>query len=502
MGTYTDEKQAGGAMKKAGPAAMPPGMSTADHTTFVDLMLQEVAQSAKDATGAASPAELLRAASQTFVRARAAVASYSVPDTGTSSKQLMRSVDGAFMGLFDLFTALQGNTEPSVAAYANYIQAAMIEMNHRFEPIGWKPPRSATEGQVRAKQAAQVGVMQLTTAERGQLGRLHLRAAQQYILGNWEQISAGDFAATRIAHQSLSDAMTILVDPRLASEGTLTADIAATEQVIARLVMAIEQNAPQRLGELRELGTKMDALLGVVNRDPAWGARIARSAPNASAIKEPPSADQPMHRVEEPRHWYKKVHIKDTNYFDEYLGYVELFVEAYRTPSGQVYVQRATATKRLTGRAQQYLSIGANISATSVEVNGQRFADVYFDVQVGGPNTTETSGVAIGGKITGSNAEKTIGGELSATVTFATAVASQGTAAFRRVLRVQSLDKPVMEMLPNPLTNHKEPTSTQMSLAERKDLHSDFSGFTLDDDHVGDEPETFYADWELHSYSD
>jgi hypothetical protein len=250
----------------------------------------------------------------------------------------------------------------------------------------------------------------------------------------------------------------------------------------------------------------------MTDQDPRWLARVTKDAvptTTATAAKspqdvahEPPRAEVPMYQPKEIRSWKKKVHIKDTNYTDEYLGYVELLFEAYLESNGQVYVRHALATKNFIDRGRDYLSIGANVSSHSVDLNGERFADVFFDVQIGGPNKTETTAVGLNGKVTGSNSDKSKGAELGASVVFSSAVSSQGTAAFRRVFRISSLDVAELAAVPDPKTNEMRPKATNMSLAERGDMHSDFSDFELDDDDVGDGAFSFYANWVLHSYSD
>lgn len=97
------------------------------------------------------------------------------------------------------------------------------------------------------------------------------------------------------------------------------------------------------------------------------------------------------------------------------------------------------------------------------------------------------------GKFTGSNADKSRGVELGASVVFSSAVTSQVTASFRRVFRVSSLDVAEMGVVPDPKTNAMRRKAMNMSLAERADMHTDFSGFEFDDNDVGDGVLSFYA---------
>jgi hypothetical protein len=519
MGTHdTKEKQgeksgAGGSQK----ASM--SMSTSDHTNFVDLLLQQAAQSAIAAMGVVDPKAQFDATARAIARADAALSGYTVPETGTNPRQLFRSVDSVFMALYDLFHDVQASEDIWLKASALNVKRVMTSLNDRFAPAGWKVPRSVEEVEVRAKAADKAGATVLSTSEKGQLGRLHLQAARQYVLGTWEQIVGGNLASVAVANHHLTDAMGLLVDPHFSGEMTaITGEVTATEDVISHLVMAIEEHDSSRLAGLRDIAKQLDVLLKLVGKEPHWAARVgqAREAPPNQAAggssatgksgagndgtPEPPRAEPPMHRPEERRRWSKKVHIKDTNYLDEYLGYVELFFEAYRTASGQIYIEKAAARNHLVGRANEYLSVGADVSATSVAMKGQRFADVLFDVKIGGPHKTETSTVGVSLKGSASNKEKTEGVEVGASVTFSTSVSSQGTRSFRRAFRISSQNEPAKIL--DSSSGKPTPVDTAMSLEEVLDLHEDFDDFELDDDDVGDDVTSLYANWVLHSYSD
>jgi hypothetical protein len=531
--TTTDEKQTSAAKKTPGKTNAPISMSAGDHTAFVDLLFQQTAQSARTAAALSDPKELMHASGQTVARAVAALGAYTIPDAGTTPTQLFRSVDGAFMGIYDLFYVLQDQKDPAASSFAPVLKGVMVDINDRFAPVGWKVPKSDAEGHVRAKVADKAGATSLTSSEKGRLGRMHIRAARQYLVGAWEDISDGKLGAAAIAAHNLRDGMSILIDPHLAGEIDATADeLAATEQVFDRLIISVEQTNAGKLGDLRELAQQLDALLRLVGRDGHWIARIHATSPPTTAspagpqgvaTQQPgatqgaapgttgamsndvdraaPRAEPGMHRLGETRSWTKKVHIMDTNYVDEYLGYIELYMEAYKTPSGQVYVQRAKATKHLEGRAGEYLSMGADVVANSIELKGQRFCDVYFDIQIGGPNKTETTAISAGFKASAKRGDE--GAEASAGVVFSSAVSSQGTRTLRRVFRISSLGKPVQVIqYENDNPYRPKVVETGMEENERAELHQDFEDFELDDDDVGDTVTSFYANWVLHSYSD
>lgn len=487
----------------------------------------QAAQAAGDALGIVDPRKQLDAAGLAVTRTRTALAAYTLPDSGLSAKETFRSIDAAFMGLYELFFEMRTSADPSVSGFASDVQAAMTALNDQFSRSGWKVPQSDAEGHLRAKAAKQAGASTLTTTEKATLGRLHLRAARQQILGSWEDVTRGRLEDAKLAAHNLADAMAIFVDPRLANEiEGATADINQTDQIFSRLALQIEQHHPERMAELRDLAREMDGLLRLIGADPRWLARFTKSAPATAGAQGPamqpssapgsmppmisnevdrgaPRAEPAMHRIGEIRNWTRKVHIKDTNYVNEYLGYVELFIEAYKSPSGQVYVQRAKATDHLQGAGNQYLSIGADIIANSIDLNGERFSDVFFDVQVGGPNKTETrttaftanAGVAAGTKESGASAG------VGATVTFSTAVSSHGTRSFRRVFRISSLGKPMQVLQADGATGKLELVDSGMLLTERSDLHQDFANFVLDDGEIGrDGWLSTETDWILHSH--
>lgn len=532
MGDQGLQARHGKASKGANDAA-PMTLSSGDHTSLVDLLLQEASQAAGNAVTQADATKMIIAASQAVARTKVALDAYTIPDSSVAPKQLLRTVDGAFMGLYDLYNALHDKRDAGAIAYAEQVQAIMVAMSDRFSPFGWKVPRSDVEGHARAKGAARVGLTSISTSEKGQLGRLHIRAARQYLLGAWDAVMQGNFGGAATAAQNLHEAAAILIDPHFAQEIDVIAnELDSTENVFGRFVMSVEQNDTSRLSQLSEVARQLDALRRVVGREPRWQVRVTTPAPapasptntqaNAPQPGQAPSAQTPgllpagneldrgapraepgMHRIVEMRNWTKKVHIKDTNYVDEYLGYIELAMEAYKTASGQVYISKATATKKLEDRAGQYLSMGANVVANSVELNGKRFADVFFDVQIGGPNTTETTAIGLSAKLTGSNSDKSAGGEVGASVVFSTATTSQGTRAFRRAFRISSLAKPQKVMTFDPADPYT-PKLVEMGMIEdeRADMHADFEDFELDDDDVGDTVTSFYANWILHSYSD
>ncbi|MBA3459684.1 MAG: hypothetical protein H0T46_06970 [Deltaproteobacteria bacterium] len=497
------------------------GLSGSDHTQLVDLLLQATAELARAARGITDPKELARSAAQSVTRAKQALAAYSIPDApDPAPKQLFQTLDGAFMSLYDLFNILNGHADPTVAKQAPSVQSVMLELSERFEPAGWKVPKTDAEGHTRQAAADKSGALNLTTAEKSSLGRLHIRAARQHILGGWKQVVDGTFTSmSTAASRELHEAVSVLLDPHLANDAApVAAEVEATDRALDHVFMYLEANNPKAIGGLADLAKAADSLGALVGQPRRWVPRIGATAPTvakqpatpgpasaplaASSNAEPaaPRAEPGLHRIIETRKWTEKVHIKDTNYTDEYLGYIELLFEAYKTGSGQIYVTHAKATKQLIGRGGDFLSMGADVVSKSVEMNGHRYADVFFDIEIGGPDKTETTGFSAGAKLSAGSADKTQGAELSANVVFSTSTSSQGTRALRRVFRISSLDKPVRVMVPQSLD--PEPQTIGMVSTERMDLHKDFEDFELDDDDVGDTVTSFYANWILHSYSD
>jgi hypothetical protein len=254
----------------------PMSMSAADHTQFVDLLLQEVAEIARTSASTAEPKDLLRIAAQAVVRTRKAIAAYTTRDTAPAPKQLFRTVDGAFMSLYELVLVLRDHKDAAVAQQATTVQAVLGELGERFEPAGWKAPKTDVEGHAREAAADKAGSRDLTTGEKGTLGRLHSRAARQHILGAWKQIVDGivvPYAA--VAAMELTEGMGLLIDPHLAGEANaVAAELEATEEVIARLFMVLEANNPIAVGGLQELAKITDSLRGLVKLAPRCGSSI------------------------------------------------------------------------------------------------------------------------------------------------------------------------------------------------------------------------------------
>jgi hypothetical protein len=208
-----------------------------------------------------------------------------------------------------------------------------------------------------------------------------------------------------------------------------------------------------------------------------------------------------MHRIVESKTWTKKVHIKDTNYSDEYLGYIELLMVVDRTAGGQVYAQVHSADKHLLGRANEQLNMSADVSAFSLRENNENFTDIYFNVEIGTRGTTHTSGFTVAGKVAAGDPKEGGGGEVSVGGTFSSTTSSQGSRSFRRVYRVSSV-KPFKTIEFDAQTVKMKEVETGLVLQEQTALHRDFSDWEIDDDDVGDQWDTFYANWILHSYSD
>ncbi|HLL23753.1 MAG TPA: hypothetical protein VK427_16555, partial [Kofleriaceae bacterium] len=271
MGNETDQQVTASAARQRGganaPSPKPPlAMSKTDHTVFVDLLLQQAAESAKRAVAQTEPKSLVEHAQHALADIGEALAAYSMPDTKTSPRQMFRSVDGAFMGLYDLFYALRDARDPVALAYAPRVQELMTRVNDRFAPLGWKLPKSTADGHARAKKAGDAGVTNLSAIERGRLGRMHVRAARQYLLGDWDNIVGGQLQhAVASAADNLRDAMALLIDPHLSGEvQAASEEVAVTGQVLERVYMVLQQRDASKVGELRELATAFDSLLGLV----------------------------------------------------------------------------------------------------------------------------------------------------------------------------------------------------------------------------------------------
>lgn len=169
-----------------------------------------------------------------------------------------------------------------------------------------------------------------------------------------------------------------------------------------------------------------------------------------------------------------------------------------------MYVKRATVTPALVGRAGDYLSIEASTQPLSGDESGTRYADIYFDLRLHGPKKIESSELNGGVKASAgldSGGDKT-GAELSVGGKQATSISSQGSRPFRRAYRVTSLSKPTQYGVFDWSTHQLTTKETNLRMTELTDARLDFSDFELDDDDVGDDLFSFYANWIIHSYSD
>lgn len=496
--------------KDSGAKGKPPPMTTGDEVKLVDLQLQQASEAADKAqTGDVAAAKLA------VTLMRSALAAHG--DRSIASKSLKVTMNGAFMKFGDLYNTLKAHPNKDAAAYAPEVLSSLHQMKTTFGQDGWTLPASLDQIHSLGGAAEKAGATKMTPEEKLALGSLHVRAAREVIVGNWEALAAGDLSSLASANVSLAAATGILINPILLDQiEKANPDITAFEQVFARLVMTFEEQ-PAKLKAMHALAHNIDALVRLLERPPTWSAKVgatkteskddkapAKDAPTTNETDPGPTRAEPgMHRIVERRNWTKKVYLMDYNYFDEYLGYVELYMEAFKTASGQVYVQMAKATKKFEGRAGEYLSMGADVSAHSVNENGTKSADVYFNIQIGGPGKTETSGVEVGAKVGVSKGDgkNSNGAEASANVTFSTAITSQGTRAFRRVYRITSLGQKVDQVEMHDVAN-PSPTmvSSAMLFGQRTDLKQDFEDFELDDDDVGDTVTTFYANWKIDSF--
>jgi len=377
----------------SGPAAKPKDatMSNAEHSTFVDLLLQQAAAAARDARLQVEPKALAQGVGRAVSHTRQALDEYSMPGTGTTPTRMFASLDAVFMGLFDLHAVVL-NAEGDASPHADDLREVMRQLKQRFEPLGWKTPASAAAGHAREKKAVSAGAAEITTGEKGKLGLLHIRAARQHIVGGWQNVIENNVSGVADpAAENLQDAMSLLVDPSVAGEMKSAAtELEMTNAVLNRLFFYVSSNNAAALPSLRYLAKSADALLELIGMPAMWTSKLAptsqaaaqpASAPtgaakatqsstsptyapiaNNEANPGAPRAEPAMHRTVETRIWSEKVHLKDTYLEDEYLGYIELFMEVTKTPSGQVYVQVHRANKHLLGRANEQLMMSADVA--------------------------------------------------------------------------------------------------------------------------------------------
>lgn len=491
-----------GARARAPRPKAPAGLSSQNHADLVDLLLQQAAEAAAAARRASEPIRQLDLVRQALERARAVLTAIEVPATVPAMSRAFGGLDAAFGNLFELYYVLAQRGE--ARELASETQDVLSALDRRFAPLGWKHATTRTDVQHRAMAADNAGASTITSDEKLRLGLLHLESAQQRILTQWPEIQSGATPALLAITEDLRRASTLLLDPNLAGRhGPVAHEVEVTAQLVGRIFIHFE-GAQLPLAPLRGIAQQLDSLHRVVGSEAGWLRRVEPNGPvtgQAPLMAPVPRAEPAEDKLDEIRTWTRKVHLRDTNYTDEYLGYVELFMEVMRSRTGQVYAKGATATKCFGGRAGQYLSIGAQIDSHSIELGGQHFCDVFFDVQVGGPTATQTSTTAVGATVggsAGSPGSPTAG--MSATMTFSTASTSQGTRSFRRVFRIVGLDRHVMLLKPNPDNPYKPIESmTNMYLDEREDLRRDFEDFWIDDKLTGG---GWTADWQIESYDD
>ncbi|MBX3156790.1 MAG: hypothetical protein KF773_12360 [Deltaproteobacteria bacterium] len=484
-----------------------------------------LARNARNWTFVSNVAELTRETARAISCVQEVLASLEIRDaSGPTLKPLFRTLDGAFMALFDLYEGFRHRTEPVLVQQAATIQAALISLNRRFAPVGWQSPKGSVEGHERMATAEKSGALVLSTSEKGALGQLHLRAAQQYLLDSWSEIAAGRYSTVATVARELRSGTNLLLDPKVASEArAAAADVQGIEPVLERVITYVEANDKKSLPQLAELAAATDGARKLVGQSPRWAARLSGDAPSVAGgsvpapqsdkngvpisisnevDRGPARAEPPEDRIKAMKTFIKRVHIEDTNYDYEYLGYVELTTLVCLSEGGQIYVKYAKARPVFDGRAGQYLSVAGELLGTSIRLNGERFADIIYDIQICGPQVTATDVVAASGKVAASNGDKSKGGEVGVNISFSNAVSSKATRSVRRVFRFHNLDTPVELTLSRPNGSTYKELVAGLVIEEQRDQRADFSGWEIDDDDVGDTLTTFYANWILNSYSD
>ncbi len=496
------------------------GLGNKDNTKLAGLMFRHAASAARATleSDKGDAKELTKGATLWGVRVQAAIASMSIGGSSANGKSLFPAVDAAYVLGAQLYEALKKE------AFGSAVLANLVSISTIMSPLGWKKPSNAAAGKRRLARAAKKGgKAKLSSGDKSSLCALHLKATQQAILGGWDDVTRGKISGVAlVAANHLTSAHRLLLDPNLGDPAKMKSEILKTRNIASRLVMWVEREGASDLKDLLSMAKRLDSLLEMVGESPKWAARVPKpkdKKPDADdktkAVgdkdkdkdkdadqKPPPDAAVAMHRIDEKREFTRRVRIKDTNYVDEDLGTIELKMYAVQTGTGQVYVYRAVASNEMTGRARQYLSMGADVTSYSFNQSGTRYCDTHFDVKIGGPGKTETSGISIGLSAGIKNGAETLEAGGSATWQHSTATTSQGTAAFRRVYRITSLSKPIDETVvvsdeSKPMGFAVKKIKTGMVFSEQES--KDFSGFELDDDDVGDTATTFYANWILHS---
>ena len=492
------------------------GLNDKGATQLAALQLRYAASAARAALADTSDKDAVRKGATLWMsRVGAATSSFSVGGVSANLKAIFPAVDAAYVLGAQLQEALGADTT-SISVLA-WLQA----LSDIVAAAGWKRPANAAAGKKRLAHAEKKGgKSRLSSGDKSSLCSLHLKAAQQSVLGGWDAVTLGkvdDVALSASNH--LTSAHRMLLDPNIEDTKHMKAEIHETAEIVGRLVMWVEREGSDNTEHVLSAAQRLDSLLELVGEKPKWAAHVPKpkqatkdkhpdadkkpaddGKTKAPATHEPPDATQAMHRIVERREFTKRVKIEDTNYINEDLGDIELKMYAVKTGTGQVYVYRAVAGNELTGRAQQYLSMGADVTSYSFNEGGKRYCDTHFDVKIGGPGKTETSGVSIGLSAGLKNKAQTVEAGGSVSWQHSTATTSQGTAFFRRVFRVDSLTHEVKQIV----ESHDKDSVYGMKMAksgmgfetvETKDFH----GFELDDDDVGDSLTTFYANWILHS---
>jgi len=171
-------------------------------------------------------------------------------------------------------------------------------------------------------------------------------------------------------------------------------------------------------------------------------------------------------------HWATRVHLWDSNYLDEYLGYVELSFEAHRSDTGVVSLRKASATPFFSDNANADLGVGAEVVAFSMnQADAGHVCDVLFDVKIGRHADVWTSIVR------DDNVDR---GEAASEATQLFSIATTSTSAgFRRRFRITA-------------------NADGFAVVEVPSYHLDLDRVRIASEHAG----LFHAAWEITSHAD
>ncbi len=387
-------------------AKTPITMTKDDRKEFFDLQLQQAAASAEKASHGTGQA-LLASSKVAVMLAKAALTTPNpAPTPGGPSKSLQATLDGVYAKYFDLREVV--DKDPASKAYSAEIVALLNTFTTRFQGLGWKPSKTVVEVHSREEAADKAGATSLSPMETRSLGVLYLREAREVLLAAWEKIQAtGDLSALPAATSAMARAQGLLVHPALVGElGPIVGDVEMTEQVFGRVASLSDD--PKKHAALQSFARYLDSISALVDRPAISGPKVGIAPKGKEDAKDKdkdkpanevdpgaPRGEAPMHRADQ-RVYTRHVFLRDYNYEDEELGYVELRMNVMTTASGQVYCSSARAIDHINNK----LSMGADIVSHSVRSRaGQNYCDIEFLVHVGGPNVTNTTEMGVEAKV-------------------------------------------------------------------------------------------------------